>query len=70
MAQDLEAQLGEKNQELLQDFQAKVLPVVETMRTERGLWMIFSLSRESGIAAAHAGLDLTAELVKRLDSGK
>ncbi len=70
MAQDLEAQLGEKNAELLQDFQAKVLPVVESMRTERNLWMIFSLSRESGIAAAHAGLDLTTELIKRLDSAK
>lgn len=70
MAQDAEAQMQEKNQELLTAFQQKVLPIVEALRNERSLWMIFSLSRESGIAAAHAGLDLSADLIKRLDASK
>ncbi len=70
MLQDREAQLGEKNQELLQNFRDKVLPVVEKVREERGLWIIFALGEASNIAAAHAGLDLTADIIKRLDSGK
>lgn len=70
MLQDREAQLGEKNQELLQNFRDKVLPVVEKVREERGLWIIFALGEASNIAAAHAGLDLTGDIIKRLDSGK
>jgi outer membrane protein len=70
MAQDAESQMQEKNQELLQEFRDKVLPVVEKMRDERGLWIVFALGDQSNIAAAHAGLDLSADVIKRLDSGK
>ena len=57
-----------RTQELLADFQAKVLPLVEELRKEKGLWIIFALGENSNIAAAHAGLDLSAEIVKRLDA--
>lgn len=68
MQQDAQVQIDQKNQELLQDFQAKVLPLVEEIRKEKGLWIIFALGENSNIAAAHAGLDLSAEIVKRLDA--
>ena len=66
--QDAQAQVDSLNQELLKSFQEKVLPVVEELRKEKGLWIIFALGDNSNIAAAHAGLDLSAEIVKRLDA--
>lgn len=55
--------------ELLQQFNQKVLPEVEKIRAAKGLWMIFSVA-DAGVVAAHAGLDLSAELVKALDAIK
>lgn len=66
--QDAQVQIDQKNAELLSDFQAKVLPLVEEMRKEKGLWIIFALGENSNIAAAHAGLDLSQDIVKRLDA--
>jgi Skp family chaperone for outer membrane proteins len=68
MQQDSQVQIDQLNQELLKSFQEKVLPVVEKLRDERGLWIIFALGDNSNIAAAHAGLDLSAEIVKRMDA--
>jgi outer membrane protein len=70
MQQDAQVQVEQKQTELLSTFQQKVLPIVEAIRNERGLWMIFQLGESASIIAAHAGLDLTAEVTKRLDSGK
>lgn len=67
--QDAQVQIDQLNAELLDSFQKKVLPLVEKLREERGLWIIFALGENSNIAAAHAGLDLSAEIVKRLDAG-
>ena len=66
--QDAQAQVDSLNQDLLKSFQEKVLPIVEEVRKERGLWIIFALGDNSNIAAAHAGLDLSLEIVKRLDA--
>lgn len=66
--QDAQVQVDSLNQDLLSSFQQKVLPIVEKLREERGLWIIFALGDNSNIAAAHAGLDLSAEIVKRLDA--
>ena len=66
--QDAQVQIDQKNQELLSEFQVKVLPIVEKLREEKGLWIIFALGENSNIAAAHAGLDLSADIVKRLDA--
>ena len=70
MQQDAQVQVEQKQTELLATFQQKVLPIVEAIRNERGLWMIFQLGETASIIAAHAGLDLTAEVTKRLDSAK
>jgi outer membrane protein len=68
--QDAQVQVDQLNADLLDSFQKKVMPIVEEVRKERGLWIIFALGENSNIAAAHLGLDLSAEIVKRLDSGK
>jgi outer membrane protein len=66
--QDSQVQIDQLNAELLDSFQKRVLPIVEQVRQEKGLWIVFALGDNSNIAAAHAGLDLSAEIVKRLDA--
>lgn len=66
--QDAQVQIDQLNQQLLTGFQDKVLPLVEALRKEKNLWIVFALGENSNIAAAHAGLDLSAEIVKRLDA--
>ena len=70
MQQDAEVQRNQLQTELLESFQRAVLPIVEAIRNERGLWMIFQLGESAAIVAAHAGLDLTGDVTKRLDAGK
>lgn len=55
--------------ELLDDFGEKVLPIIEQIRVERKLWVIFS-PEQGSVAAVDNGLDLSAEVVRRLDAGK
>jgi outer membrane protein len=63
---EAQAQVEELNQRLLGDFQEKVLPIIEALAKEKGLYAIFGAA-ESGAAYVHPGVDLTVELVKRLD---
>ena len=53
--------------QLQAEFQEKLNPILEQVRAEKGLLMIFSV-RDSGIIAVDLGLDLSAEVVKRFDS--
>lgn len=60
---------GEQKQaDLIQNFSAKVQPLVEAIRNERGLWAVWVPTNESGLYAVHPGLDLTPEVLKRLDA--
>lgn len=65
--QDWQAQVDSLNKQLLDDFEAKALPIVEEIRNEKGLLAIFTIPNP-GIAAFQPGLDLSAEVVKRLDA--
>ena len=56
--------------ELLEQFGGKVLPIVEQIRAERNLWAVFTTGDGSGLAAVNPALDLSAEVVRRLDSAK
>ena len=68
--QDAQTELSDMTNQLQADFQEKLNPVLETIRAEKGLLMIFSI-RDSGVVAAEGGLDLSGEVVKRFDaSGK
>ena len=60
---------GEQKQaDLISNFSAKVQPLVEAIRNEKGLWAVWVPTNESGLYAVHPGLDLTPEVLKRLDA--
>ncbi len=65
--QDAQTELGDMTNQLQGDFQEKLNPVLEAVRAEKGLLMIFSI-RDSGVVAAEGGLDLSAEVVRRFDA--
>jgi outer membrane protein len=65
--QDAQTELSDMTNQLQADFQEKLNPVLETIRAEKGLQMIFSI-RDSGIVAVEAGLDLSGEVIKRFDA--
>jgi Skp family chaperone for outer membrane proteins len=56
-----------KNQDMLNEFQGKVIPLLEALRKEKNLQFILSADMNGAIVAANTALDLTAEIVKRLD---
>ena len=69
MQEDAQQERNDLQQRLLEEFSKKVNPILNQIATEKGLHMIFTASAESGIAWVNAGLDLSAEIVKRLDAG-
>ncbi len=64
---EAQAQVEELNQKLLGDFQEKVMPIIDALAKEKNLYAVFGAA-ESGVAYIHPGIDLTTELVKRLDA--
>ena len=55
--------------ETLQTFQDQVLPIIEQVRQERGLWII--LTNGSGsVVAIDARIDLSDEVIQRLDAAQ
>ena len=67
MTQDAQSELQDLQNELQLDFQRKVGPVIEAVAREKGLQLLFSQA-DSGLVWADAGLDLTAEVIRRLDA--
>jgi outer membrane protein len=65
--QDAQTELQELQNQLQQDFQEKLNPVLEQVGTEKGLHMILDVGN-SGAVWANTGLDLTAEVIKRFDA--
>jgi outer membrane protein len=67
--QDAQAELNELQQELQQDFIKKITPVLQQVATEKGLHALFN-AQEAGFAWVDPGLDLTSEVIKKLDGSK
>ena len=65
--QDAQTEVQDLTNQLQEDFQNKLNPVLEQLRADKGLLMIFS-SRDAGIVAADTGLDLSEEAIKRFDA--
>ena len=53
--------------QLQADFQKRLLPIVQEIGKEKGLHAVFS-SQDAGALYVHPGLDLTSEVIKRLDA--
>ena len=65
--QDAQAELNELQQELQAEFIKKVTPILQQVATEKGLHALFN-AQEAGFAWIDPGLDLTTEVIKKLDA--
>jgi len=65
--QNAQAEYNELQEDLRNEFQKKLMPIIDALATEKGLYAIFSIG-DAGAMYVHPGLDLTAEVVKRLDA--
>ena len=65
--QDAQAEINELQQELQNEFQKKLLPVIQQLAQEKGLQILFSAA-DAGVIWAEPGLDLTMEAVKKMDA--
>jgi Skp family chaperone for outer membrane proteins len=61
-------EVDDLQRDLMTAFSQKVTPVVEAIRAEKGLWAIWTI--DETLVAAMPGLDISAEVVKRLDAQK
>ena len=64
---DAQTEVQDLTNQLQDEFQQKLNPILEQVRSDKGLLMIFS-SRDAGIVAADMGLDLSEEVIKRFDA--
>ena len=67
MQQQAQTDVDNLQNELFNDFLEKVLPICEELRAEKNLWVIWNLGEGSNVTAVNKGLDLSDEIVKRLD---
>lgn len=65
--QDAQAEVTELQQDLQDEFQRKLFPLLQQIAVEKGLHALLS-QQDSGVIWWDAGVDLTAEAVKRLDA--
>jgi len=67
MQQNAQAERDQLERELNADFQRKLNPIIQQVAEEKGLHMLFSI-RDNGAVWANTGLDLSQEVVKRMDA--
>lgn len=65
--QDAQQEIQELQAQLQQDFTRKVEPVLAQVGQEKGLHFIFN-GPDSGLVWADGGLDITADVIKKLDT--
>jgi len=64
---DAQTEVTDLTNELQGIFQEKLNPIIEQVRVDKGLLMIFSV-RDAGVVAVEPGLDLSGEVIKRFDA--
>jgi outer membrane protein len=67
--QNAQAEMQELQNDLQAEFQKRLLPIIEEVAKEKNLHAVFSIA-DSGAAYVHPGLNITDEVVKRLDAKK
>jgi Skp family chaperone for outer membrane proteins len=65
--QDAQAEINELSQQLQNEFQQKLFPVLEAVSKEKGIQVLLSAA-DAGVVWAEPGLDLTLDTVKKLDA--
>ncbi len=63
-----QAEMQDLNNELQAEFTKRVSPIIEEIAKEKGLYLVFTA--DSGFAYVHPGLNISDEVIKRLDSKK
>jgi outer membrane protein len=66
--QSAQAEISDMQNDLQGEFQKRLIPIIEELAKEKGLYMIFTA--ESGFAYVYPGLNLSDEVIKRLDAKK
>ncbi len=67
--QDAQAEVQELQQALQAEFQQRLEPVLQQVATDMGLQFVFN-GPDAGLVWADAALDISAEVIKKLDSAK
>ena len=67
--QDAQAEVQELQQQLQQEFQQRLEPVRAQVATDMGLQFVFN-GPDAGLVWADAALDISAEVIKKLDAAK
>jgi len=67
--QDAQAEVQELQQQLQQEFQIRLEPVLQEIGREKDLHFIFN-GPDAGLVWADAALDISADVIKKLDAGK
>jgi outer membrane protein len=66
--QDAQEEVQGLTRDLQTEFQRKLLPLIGAVAAEKGLQMVFSAG-DSGLVWADTGLNITPDVIKRLDGG-
>jgi outer membrane protein len=64
--QDAQAEINELSQQLQNEFQQKLFPILDLVAKEKGIDLLLSAA-DAGMVWAAPGLDLTMDAVKKLD---
>ena len=64
---DATAEVRALTEQLQQDFGQKIAPILEAIANEKGLHMVFAAT--ANLAWAHEGLNISEDVVKRLNAG-
>jgi outer membrane protein len=64
--EDAQQEVAALQQDLQEEFQRKLSPVVNQVSSEKGLHLLFSMV-DSGLVWADPGLDITAEVIQKFD---
>jgi outer membrane protein len=67
--QDAQAEVQELQQQLQAEFQQRLEPVLAQVATEMGLQFVFN-GPDAGLVWADSALDISGEVIKKLDSAK
>ena len=67
--QDAQAEVQELQQQLQGEFQQRLEPVLQQVAQDMGLQFVFN-GPDAGLVWADAALDISAEVIKKLDSAK
>lgn len=63
-----QADMQDLNNELQAEFTKRLSPIIDEIAKEKGLYLVFTA--DSGFAYVHPGLDISDEVIKRLDAKK